>query len=81
MKSIETMVLPTVSPWLVLGILLGLCLLVVGIACLCHRLVQCPHCGARARYYVGFFSEWHTRARAIGPVLCKRCQARFVFMI
>ena len=68
------------SPWIALGGLVGLPLLVLWMARLCHRVVHCPHCGGRGRHYVGFFSELHTRAREIGPVHCKHCHARFVFM-
>ena len=72
----------TVAPilWLALGGVLGLPLMIIWLACLCHRPVNCPHCGIRGRYYVGFFSELRTRTRDIGPVYCKHCHARFVFI-
>ena len=60
---------------------IGLFVLVIWMACLCHRAVRCPRCGAGARYYVGFFSELRTKAREVGPVWCKRCHTRFVFLV
>ena len=68
------------SGWFALGALVGLSLLVVWMACLCHRLVHCPYCGGRSRCYVGFFSELRTQAREIGPVPCKYCQTPFRFV-
>jgi hypothetical protein len=71
---------PAASPWMALGGLIGVSLVIVWMARMCHRLVHCPHCGAQSRHYVGFFSEWRNRAREIGPVRCKHCHTRFVFM-
>ncbi len=69
-----------ITPWVAVGGFVGLSLLVVWFARLCHRAIHCPHCGARGQHYVGFFSELRIRAREIGPVYCKHCHARFVFM-
>jgi hypothetical protein len=68
------------SSWIILASLAGLPLLVVWVACLCHRLVACPQCGKRSRHYVGFFREWRARAQSVGPVYCRYCHARFVFL-
>ncbi len=69
------------SPWLTLSSLVVPPLLVIALAYLCHRAVPCPRCGAWGRYYVGFFCELRTRVREIGPVCCKHCQTRFVFLV
>jgi hypothetical protein len=68
------------SPWVVLSSLAGIPLLVVWVAHLCHRLTTCPHCGKCGRHYVGFFREWRTRPEQVGPVYCRHCHARFVFL-
>ena len=69
-----------ISPWIVFSSLAGLPLLIVWVARLCHRCVACPHCGKRGRHYVGFFRELRTRAEPIGPVYCRHCHTRFIFL-
>jgi hypothetical protein len=68
------------SPWIILSSIVGMSLLVIGVARLCHRLVACPHCGKCGRHYVGFFRELRTRVEQVGPVYCRHCHARFVFV-
>jgi hypothetical protein len=68
------------SPWIILGSVIGMLLLVVVVARLCHRLVACPHCGKQSHHYVGFCREWRAQAQRMGPVYCRYCQARFVFL-
>ena len=68
------------SPWLTLGAMVGLPLLVIWLARMSHRPVHCPYCGMGGQHYIGFFSELRPQAIEIGPVNCKRCYARFVFM-
>lgn len=66
--------------WLALGAWLLASLLVVWLAYRCHQVVPCPRCGLPGRYYVGWFRDLRPTVRTVGPVCCKRCQARFVFL-
>jgi hypothetical protein len=68
------------SSWIILCSLVGLPMLVVWVACLCHRPVACPHCGKQSRHYVGFFRDLRARAQPVGPVYCRHCQAHFIFL-
>jgi hypothetical protein len=68
------------SPWVILVSLAAVPVLVVWVAYLCHRLVTCPQCGKHSRHYVGFFRDMRVQAQPVGPVYCRYCHARFVFL-